>query len=111
MSQQTAKDLALQHVIIDEEKPAIEPALRALKYAVALIAVAMSLYHMYVAAFGPPEALIFRGNHLLFTLTLVFLLYPPKPGGGIAWRIADWVLIAASWGFLLHIYEIGRAHV
>jgi len=64
----------------------------------------MSLYHMYVAAFGPPEALIFRGNHLLFTLTLVFLLYPMKPGGGIGWRIADAVFIAASWAFVLHIY-------
>ena len=35
---------------------------------------------MYVAAFGPPEALIFRGTHLLFALTLVFLLYPTRPG-------------------------------
>jgi TRAP transporter 4TM/12TM fusion protein len=30
-------------------------------------------------------------------------LYPLKPGGGVAWRIADWVLIAGSWGFVLHI--------
>ena len=36
----------------------------------------MSLYHMYVAGFGPPEAVIFRGIHLLFALTLVFLLLP-----------------------------------
>jgi len=71
---------------------------------VAVVAIAMSLYHMYVAAFGPPEALIFRGNHLLFTLTLVFLLYPMKPGGGVAWRIADAMFIAASWAFILHIY-------
>ena len=70
----------------------------------AIVAIAMSLYHMYVAAFGPPEALIFRGNHLLFTLILVFLLYPLKPGGGIGWRIADGLLIAASCGFILHIY-------
>ena len=70
----------------------------------AIVAIAMSLYHMYVAAFGPPEALIFRGNHLLFTLTLVFLLYPLKPGGGIGWRIVDWAFIAASFGFILHIY-------
>src|SRR5687767_5697504 len=64
----------------------------------------MSLYHMYVAGFGPPEALIFRGNHLLFTLTLVFLVYPLKEGGGLGWRIADGILIAASWAFTLHIY-------
>ena len=88
----------------DEEKPQSAPGSRALKGVVATIAVAMSLYHMYVAAFGPPEALIFRGNHLLFTLTLVFLLYPMKPGGGWGWKLADALLIAGSWGFILHIY-------
>src|SRR5688500_9141797 len=64
----------------------------------------MSLYHMYVAAMGPPEALIFRGTHLLFALTLVFLLYPLKPGGGLAWRIADALILLASWAFVLHIF-------
>ena len=84
--------------------PQSAPGSRVLKGVVATIAVAMSLYHMYVAAFGPPEALIFRGNHLLFTLTLVFLLYPMKPGGGWGWKLADALLIAGSWGFILHIY-------
>ena len=70
----------------------------------ALVAIAMSLYHMYVAALGPPEALIFRGNHLLFTLTLVFLLYPLKPGGGWPWRIVDALLLLGSWAFIAHIY-------
>jgi TRAP transporter 4TM/12TM fusion protein len=40
------------------------------------IAIAMSLYHMWAIAFSPPEALIFRGTHLLFALILVFLFYP-----------------------------------
>ena len=64
----------------------------------------MSLYHMYVAGFGPPEAVIFRGIHLLFALTLVFLLFPTRAGGSAAWRIFDIVLLAASWGFILHIF-------
>lgn len=89
---------------MEEEKPATPPATRVLRAVVACVAIAMSLYHMYVAAFGPPEALIFRGTHLLFTLTLVFLLYPLKRGGGIGWNIADAVLLAASWGFILHIF-------
>ena len=89
---------------MEEEKPQTAPQARALKWVIAIVAIAMSLYHMYVAAFGPPEALIFRGNHLLFTLTLVFLLYPLKPGGGIGWRLADAALLAASWAFILHIY-------
>ena len=64
----------------------------------------MSLYHMYVAAFGPPEAIIFRGTHLLFALTLVFLLYPVKPRGAAAWRSIDLVLLALGYGFVLHIF-------
>jgi len=68
------------------------------------IAVAMSLYHMYVAGFGPPEAMIFRGTHLLFALTLVFLLYPTRRGGGWGWRLLDAVLLLAGWSFVLHIF-------
>jgi TRAP transporter 4TM/12TM fusion protein len=71
---------------------------------VALIAIAMSLYHMYVAAFGPPEALIFRGTHLLFALTLVFLLFPSRAGGGWGWRVLDMVLMLLGWGIVLHIF-------
>ena len=39
--------------IVSDEKPATTPALKALRWAALAIAVAMSLYHMYVAAFGP----------------------------------------------------------
>ncbi|HUG23708.1 MAG TPA: hypothetical protein VMN83_14395, partial [Albitalea sp.] len=90
--------------IRSDEAPASDPALSALRRVVTLIAVAMSLYHMYVAAFGPPEALIFRGTHLLFALTLVFILYPIRPGVGSAWRIADALLLAAGWAAVLHIF-------
>ncbi len=90
--------------VISDEVPATAPKIRALKWAVSTIAVAMSLYHMYVAGFGPPEAMIFRGTHLLFALTLVFLLYPLKPGGGPKWRALDAVMLIASWAFILHIF-------
>ncbi|MFN4164060.1 MAG: TRAP transporter permease [Ferrovibrio sp.] len=43
---------------------------------VAPIGVAMALYHMWVIAMGPPQALIFRGIHLSFALALVLLIYP-----------------------------------
>ena len=88
---------------MEEEVAATAPKSEVLKTLVALIAIAMSLYHMTIAAVGPPEVYLFRGTHLIFAMTLIFLLYPLKPGGGIAWRIADWVLIAGSWGFVLHI--------
>jgi TRAP transporter 4TM/12TM fusion protein len=89
---------------LKEENAATAPRLRALGIAVALIAIAMSLYHMYVAAFGPPEAMIFRGTHLLFAVTLVFLLYPSRPGGGAGWRALDAALMLAGWGIVLHIF-------
>ena len=87
--------------IVTDEKPATTPALAALRWSALAIAVAMSLYHMYVAAFGPPEAIIFRGTHLLFALTLVFILYPAGAG---ARRIIDLVFLAGGWGLVLHIF-------
>jgi TRAP transporter 4TM/12TM fusion protein len=87
--------------VVYDEKPGTPPAQKALRRLALAIAVAMSLYHMYVAAFGPPEALIFRGTHLLFTLTLVFLLYPAGAG---ARRVIDFVLLAGGWGLVLHIF-------
>jgi TRAP transporter 4TM/12TM fusion protein len=90
--------------VISEEVPATPPKTRALRWTVSVIAIAMSLYHMYVGGFGPPEALIFRGTHLLFALTLVFMLYPLKPGGGIGWRMFDMILLIASWAFILYIF-------
>jgi len=89
---------------LQEENAATAPRTSVLRIAVALIAIAMSLYHMYVAAFGPPEALIFRGTHLLFALTLVFLIYPSRPSGGWGWRSLDALLMLAGWGIVLHIF-------
>ncbi|HEY8268102.1 MAG TPA: TRAP transporter permease [Xanthobacteraceae bacterium] len=45
------------------------------RLAATIIAVAMVVYHMWIIGFGAPEAILFRGMHLLFALTLVFLLY------------------------------------
>jgi TRAP-type uncharacterized transport system fused permease subunit len=87
-----------------EEKAATTPAAIALRWSALAVAVAMSLYHMYVAAFGPPEALIFRGTHLLFALTLVFMLYPFHKDGSPLWRALDVLLLAGGWGVVLHIF-------
>jgi TRAP transporter 4TM/12TM fusion protein len=87
-----------------EEKAPTAPRWGPLRLTVAAVAVAMSVYHMYVAAFGPPEAMIFRGTHLIFALTLVFLLFPVRADAGIAWRIADAVLLILGWGIVLHIF-------
>ena len=94
---------APQAAIVAEEALATTPTSAAVRGLVQAVAVAMSLYHMYVAAFGPPEAIIFRGTHLLFALTLVFLLYPTRPGRP-AWRTLDFALLALGFGFVLHIF-------
>src|SRR6185436_1976011 len=93
-----------QVAIVSEEALATTPTSIAVRALVQAIAVAMSLYHMYVAAFGPPEALTFRGTHLLFAMTLVFLLYPTVPKGARAWRLVDAALLIAGFGFVLHIF-------
>ncbi|HEX4928520.1 MAG TPA: TRAP transporter fused permease subunit [Burkholderiales bacterium] len=90
--------------MIAEENAATTPASLALRWTALGVALAMSLYHMYVAAFGPPEAMIFRGTHLLFALTLVFMLFPFRPHGSAAWRLLDAVLLAGGWGVVLHIF-------
>jgi TRAP transporter 4TM/12TM fusion protein len=45
------------------------------RLAVTAISIAMVGYHVWAIAFGTPEAIYFRGMHLLFAMTLVFLLY------------------------------------
>jgi TRAP transporter 4TM/12TM fusion protein len=42
---------------------------------VIVVSIAMALYHMWAIAFGSPEAIPYRGTHLLFAMTLIFLLY------------------------------------
>ena len=50
------------------------------RLAVTVVAVTMVLYHMWVIWAGTPEAIIFRGTHLIFGLVLVFLIFGSKVG-------------------------------
>jgi TRAP transporter 4TM/12TM fusion protein len=45
------------------------------RLAAGVIALAMTVYHMWVILTGAPEAIIFRGSHLAFAMVLTFLLY------------------------------------
>lgn len=47
-----------------------------LKKVIFVVAVAMSLFHLYTAAFGSLEAMLQRSIHLTFALPLAFLIYP-----------------------------------
>ena len=60
------------------------------------VAVAMSVFHLYVAFVGPPDAYVMRGAHLAFALVLGFLIMPGR--NGTAERVGwfDVVLVIAA---------------
>src|SRR5829696_5459677 len=77
----------------------------------------MSLYHMWVIVVGPPEAIIFRGTHLLFAMALCFLLFrrvadktealpgldaPPVAQGPPT--IFDYALLAAAVAPIIYLF-------
>lgn len=45
-------------------------------FGVTIYAIAMSLVHLYTAAFGTFPAMIQRSMHLIFAIPLIFMLYP-----------------------------------
>jgi len=67
----------------------------------AVIAVSMALYHIWVilppalGGQGTPEAIIFRGTHLLFALALTFLIYR-RSGTSSAPSLLDYALLALA---------------
>ena len=96
---------------------------RALKGTIALIAVGMSVYHLWAALTGAPEPFFFRGAHLLFAMALVFLIYPGfvvrdetaevalrddaggllgAPPARVSW--VEWLLILASAATIIYIW-------
>ena len=65
----------------------------------------MVLYHMWVIVAGQPEAIIFRGTHLLFALVLVFLIYGHKAGLQRPLpSLVDYVWLALAVASLLHLF-------
>ncbi len=49
--------------------------------AITAVGAAMSLYHLWVAFFGSPDATLFRSTHLAFAMVLAFLIYPMLSSG------------------------------
>jgi len=66
------------------------------------IAMAMSVYHLYTGAFGSPEALLHRSIHLLFALTLTFLVYPFSKIRPRRWL--DFIMIGLSFASILYLF-------
>ena len=65
---------------------------------ITVVAVAMSVFHLYVAFVGPPDAYVFRGSHLAFALVLAFLIMPGRHGTAerVGWFDVVLVLAAAA---------------
>ncbi|MGE0565975.1 MAG: TRAP transporter permease [Pseudolabrys sp.] len=76
----------------------------AMKLAITLISVAMALYHMWAIAFGSPEAVFFRGTHLLFAMVLLFLIYRGSGKAEGLPKPLDYVLLALSAAPILYLF-------
>lgn len=68
----------------------------------ALIAITMSIYHIFTGSFGAPEALLHRSIHLLFTLVLVFLINPISKKRR-KWSL-DIILISLSLASIFYLF-------
>jgi TRAP transporter 4TM/12TM fusion protein len=74
------------------------------RLATTVIAVLMVSYHIWAIAFGTPEAVWFRGTHLLFAMTLVFIIHrfsgaPEGLPSGI-----DFVLLVLAVAPILYLF-------
>lgn len=62
-----------------------------------VVGLAMTAFHLYVAWFGPPDALTLRSVHLAFALVLAFLMLPARKSGELEKpRWLEAALIVAS---------------
>ncbi len=68
---------------------------------ISIIAIGLSLYHLYTSAFGAPATLKHRALHVAVVLALIFLLYP-------AYRKADRSRLA-WYDVLLALFSIATA--
>lgn len=73
--------------------------------ALSLIAISMSLYHLWTAAFGLPEVMIHRPVHLLFAMVIGFLLFPiSRRGSASLWFYFDALLCILAILGTVHIF-------
>ena len=66
------------------------------RHLITAIAVLMSVFHLYVAFVGPPDAYVMRGWHLAFALVLGFLVMPGLDGKAERVGWVDLLLVLAA---------------
>lgn len=68
-------------------------------------AIGMSVYHLWAATFGAPEAMMHRSIHLTFTFALIFLISVSSgKKKGIFPLAMDLILLAAAMVCMAHIF-------
>lgn len=78
-----------------------------IRWAIRVLAIAFSLYHLYTAFFGTPPTLIHRSLHVAGILALIFLLYPAT--NKLSRRRLPWYdVILALLGIATSIYMIAE---
>lgn len=75
-----------------------------MRLAIVVVSVAMVAYHIWAIAFGTPEAIYFRGTHLLFVMVLIFFLF--RWSGKVEGlpSLFDWVLLFAGIAPILYLF-------
>jgi len=74
------------------------------RMATTLISVAMVIFHVWAIVYGAPEAIIFRGTHLLFALTLLFLIYRSSGSADGTPSVLDLLLLALAIAPILYLF-------
>jgi TRAP transporter 4TM/12TM fusion protein len=68
-----------------------------MKRLITVVAVSMSLFHLYIAYVGPPNAFTLRATHFGFALVLAYLILPMRRGSEKeAPGNLDWIFICLS---------------
>jgi TRAP transporter 4TM/12TM fusion protein len=71
---------------------------------VTVLAVTMALYHMWAIAWGSPEAIYYRGTHLLFALTILFLVHRRSSRLEGPPELLDYALLVAGAAPILYLF-------
>ncbi len=74
------------------------------RMATTLISVAMVIFHVWAIVNGAPEAVVFRGMHLLFALTLLFLIYRSSGSTDGTPSVLDLLLLALAIAPILYLF-------
>jgi TRAP transporter 4TM/12TM fusion protein len=75
-----------------------------MRLAIIAVSLAMAAYHIWAIAFGTPEAIYFRGTHLIFVMILIFFLHrwTGKIEGNPS--LLDWVLLVMGVAPILYLF-------